>query len=153
MRIHRHLRHLPVLAVAACALALADPAVAGNKGKGKNKGGSQGLSTEVQTLHAVAGLISAVERTIIHDYLTRHGSDLPPVFAEAKPLPPGIAQKVARGGTLPPGIAKKAIPGGLLSSLPPRPGQTWLVVGTDVLIADIATHVIVDVLKDVIRSG
>ena len=37
---------------------------------------------------------------------------------------------------------------GLLTELPARPGQDWRVVGTDLLIVEVATNVIVDVLKD-----
>ena len=93
-----------------------------------------------------------------HGGTTHHGGGkskqkgLPPGIeknlARGKPLPPGIAKKVARGGALPPGIAKKTLPNGLLSRLPARPGQEWRVVGTDVLIVEIATGIIVDVLKD-----
>jgi hypothetical protein len=132
---------------------LAAPAMAGNKGKGKKNAGSQGIGESVQTLHAITGVISAVERAIISSYLDRNQAHLPPVLANAKPLPPGIAKKIARGGAMPPGIAKKSVPGALLSELPSRPGQKWLLVGTDLLVVEIATNVIVDVLKGAIRSG
>ncbi len=144
---------LLIVALSVCAVILAAPAEAGNKGKGKKNGGSQGIGDNIQTLHAVTGVISAVERAIIASYLDRNQAHLPPILATAKPLPPGIAKKIARGGAMPPGIAKKSIPGALLSQLPPRPGQKWLLVGTDLLIVEIATNVIVDVLKGAIRSG
>jgi hypothetical protein len=70
----------------------------------------------------------------------------------AKPLPPGIARKVARGGSLPPGIAKRYLPQGLagrLSPLDPRYGR--LVVGSDVLLVEIATGVILDILRGAAR--
>jgi hypothetical protein len=136
-----------------CALVTAGTtttALAGNKGKSK---GNQPTSVEkALSKHLVGGLISAVERAVIADYLDRNRDNLPTTFAGAKPLPPGIAKKIARGGTLPPGIAKKTLPGGLLAQLPVRPGQAWRLVGTDLLIVEVASNVIVDVLKGALRG-
>jgi hypothetical protein len=70
-----------------------------------------------------------------------------PGIAGAKPMPPGIAKKIARGGAMPPGIAKRHFPTDLISRLPPRPGQQWLVVGTDILLVDAATQLVVDILR------
>ena len=42
--------------------------------------------------------------------------------------------------------------GGLLDRLPERPGQEWRVVGVDLLIVEIATGVVVDVLKGVLKG-
>ena len=133
--------------IVACALVAAGPALAGKKNKAGNNGGrsNQPSTTEkILTKAVVGGLITVAERAIIGDYVHSHRGQ----FAGASALPPGIAKKVARGGALPPGIAKKTLPGGLLSRLPARPGQEWRVVGTDVLIVEIATGVIVDVLKN-----
>ncbi len=125
-------------------------ALAGNKGKSK---GNQPTSVEkTVTKHLVGGLISAVERAVIADYLDRNRENLPGTLAGAKPLPPGIAKKIARGGTLPPGIAKKTLPGGLLAQLPVRRGQEWRLVGTDLLIVEVASNVIVDVLTGALRG-
>ncbi|MDX1576541.1 MAG: anti-virulence regulator CigR family protein [Kiloniellales bacterium] len=133
-------------ALVAVALVAAGPALAGKKNKGNGNGKSNQPSTveKILTRAVVGGLITVAERAIIGDYVAGHRSQ----FAGATALPPGIARKVARGGALPPGIAKKTLPGGLLSQLPARPGQEWRVVGTDLLIVEIATGVIVDVLKD-----
>ena len=131
----------------ACALVAAGPALAGKKNKAAGNGGksNQPSTTEqILTKAVVGGLITVAERAIIGDYVASHRSQ----FAGAQALPPGIAKKVARGGALPPGIAKKTLPGGLLAQLPTRPGQQWRVVGTDVLIVEVATGVIVDVLKN-----
>ncbi len=89
---------------------LAGPAVAGNKGKGKKNAGSQGIGGDIQTLHAVTGVISAVERAIIDSYLDRNQAHLPPILASAQPLPPGIAKKIARGGAMPPGLPRSPFP-------------------------------------------
>lgn len=141
------MRILTCLLVSA-ALVAADPALAGNKNKANGKGNQPASAGEILTNAVVGGLITAAERAIIGDYLDHNRG----AFADVQALPPGIARKVARGGALPPGIAKKTLPGGLLAQLPPRPGQEWRVVGADVLIVEVATGVIVDVLKGAIRG-
>lgn len=69
----------------------------------------------------------------------------------SKGLPPGIAKNLQRGKPLPPGIAKQALPTGLIDLLPPAPkGYERVVLSGKVLLVDIATQVIQDVLEDVI---
>ncbi len=128
----------------ACALVAAGPALAGKKNKTNGKANQPSTVEKVLTKAVIGALITVAERAIIGDYVDSHRS----AFAGAEALPPGIAKKVARGGALPPGIAKKMPPGGLLARLPARPGQEWRVVGTDLLIIQIATGAIVDVLKN-----
>lgn len=65
-------------------------------------------------------------------------------------LPPGIAKNLARGKPLPPGIAKRALPGGLKTKLPAYPGHEVIIVDRDVILVDIATQVIVDILTRVL---
>lgn len=68
-----------------------------------------------------------------------------------KGLPPGIAKNLRRGKPLPPGIAKQALPSGLLERLPPAPGGfERVIVDGKVLLVEVATQVIHDVLADVI---
>ena len=68
-----------------------------------------------------------------------------------KGLPPGIAKNLQRGKPLPPGIAKQVLPSGLISQLPPPPkGFERIEVAGKVLLVEIATQVIHDVLEDVI---
>ena len=70
---------------------------------------------------------------------------------KAKGLPPGIAKNLARGKPLPSGIAKKYLPDGLRQMLPAPPhGYERLIVDGKVLLVEIATHVIHDILVDVI---
>ncbi len=133
----------------ACALVTAGTTTTAFAG---NKGNQPTLVEKTVTKHLVGGLISAVERAVIADYLDRNQGNLPGNLAGAKPLPPGIAKKMARGGTLPPGIAKKTLPVGLLDQLPVRPGQEWRLVGTDLLIVEVASNVIVDVLTGALRG-
>ncbi len=66
-------------------------------------------------------------------------------------LPPGIRRNLARGKPLPPGIAKRAAPPELVSSLRLPHGYELVEVGLDVLVVEVATAVIHDVLTDVIR--
>jgi len=64
-------------------------------------------------------------------------------------LPPGLAKK---GGALPPGIAKRHLPNNLLSQLPPPPrGYERVIVDKDVLLVNVATRVVHDVLTDILR--
>lgn len=66
----------------------------------------------------------------------------------ARPLPPGIMRQLARGRPLPPGIARQVAPPGLLALLPSYPGHGWYVVGTAVVLVDLATGVVRDLLLD-----
>ena len=69
----------------------------------------------------------------------------------AKSLPPGIEKNLQRGKPLPPGIAKQVLPSGLIAQLPPAPkGFERIEVAGKVLLVEIATQVIHDVLEDVI---
>ena len=68
-----------------------------------------------------------------------------------KTLPPGIAKNLGRGKPLPPGIAKQMLPAGLIERLPPAPeGYERIVVDGRVLLVEVATQIIHDVLVDVI---
>jgi len=68
-------------------------------------------------------------------------------------LPPGIARNLERGKALPPGIAKRYLPDDLRRSLPAPPdGYERIVVDGRVLLVEIATRVIHDVLTDVILN-
>ena len=133
------------LMLIAAILIAASPSDAGNNGK---KG--QGAAETLPTHQTIARLITAAERSIILSYLDRNRTSLPVSLANAQALPPGIARKVARGGSLPPGIAKRYLPNELAIQLPPRPGYQWIVVGRDVLLIAAATSLIVDILDDVL---
>lgn len=63
-------------------------------------------------------------------------------------LPPGLA----KNGKLPPGIAKRQLPAALVGQLPPPPkGYERIIVDNDVLLVNIATQVVHDVLTDVLH--
>jgi len=68
-------------------------------------------------------------------------------------LPPGIAKNLARGKSLPPGIAKQYLPDGLQRELPTPPtGYERIIVDGRILLVEIATQVIHDVLTDVLLN-
>ena len=113
------------------------------------------LFLSVPTL-AGEGRVSAVftdgEASIILAYYEdHHGSSRNGKGKKAKGLPPGIARNLQRGKALPPGIAKQALPIGLVQLLPPPPrGYERIVLSGKILLVEIATQVIHDVLEDVI---
>ena len=134
-------------------LAAAAPALAQGNSQGKGAGNPGKGSNASTTEGVVGGVLDAVlsddERKIIRSYFHEH----PDSAGKVKELPPGIRKKLARGGTLPPGIAMQVLPDGLHRRLPPRDGQHYEIIGTDVVLVRTATKVIVDVLKDVLRGG
>jgi hypothetical protein len=67
-----------------------------------------------------------------------------------KPLPPGIRKRLVRGKALPPGIAKRVVPEGLRSRIRLPSGYEIVEVGLDVLLVEVATDIIHDVLMDVV---
>lgn len=81
------------------------------------------------------------------------GGGLPPGLAKREKLPPGLEKQLVKNGTLPPGISKRALPPGLNSRLGPLPaGTERVIVGGDVALVEIATGVIIDILKDVLAN-
>ena len=89
---------------------------------------------------------------IILDYYATHDAAPPPAKGgkqKSKGLPPGIAKNLARGKPLPPGIAKQQLPQDLERMLPPVPtGYERIVVDGQVLLVDLATQVIADVITE-----
>ncbi len=66
-------------------------------------------------------------------------------------LPPGIAKNLARGRSLPPGIAKQYLPDQLRRTLPAPPaGYERIAVDGKILLVEIATSVIHDILIDLV---
>ena len=94
---------------------------------------------------------STDEISIIRAYYEDRGPAARGKKDRGRSLPPGIARNLARGKPLPPGIAKQALPADLLGRLPPvRDGYERMVVGGKVLLVEVATRVIHDVLADII---
>lgn len=79
---------------------------------------------------------------------------LPPGLAKRAELPPGLARQLKEKGRLPAGLAKRDLPDDLMAKLAKRPpSQEVTVVDGDVVLADAATGIILDVIKDVVRGG
>ena len=84
-----------------------------------------------------------------HDY-DKHKSKYKKNKKE-KGLPPGIAKNLERGKPLPPGIAKRYLPDDLEHQLPPAPhGYERRIVDDDVLLVEVDTGRIADILTDVL---
>jgi len=101
---------------------------------------------------SVGVVFSEGEISIIATWYRDHGTEShKPGNKKQKGLPPGIEKNLARGKPLPPGIAKKYLPDGLLHSLPPPPrGYERIIVDGKVLLVEIASRVIHDILVDIV---
>lgn len=87
------------------------------------------------------------EIRIIRAYYETHGD----FDRKHKRLPPGIAKNLARGKPLPPGIAKQSLPYNLRRELPPPPaGYERIVVAGKILLVEIATQMVRDVLTEAV---
>ena len=103
-----------------------------------------GLSVEVVFSHDESTTIRAYFHS--HEYQSGQGKK----NKGNKALPPGIAKNLERGKALPPGIAKRSLPTDLLAGLPRVPyGYERVIVDTRVLLVEVATQIIHDVLTDV----
>jgi Ni/Co efflux regulator RcnB len=68
-----------------------------------------------------------------------------------KALPPGIAKNLARGKPLPPGIAKKSPRAEFVRQLPAYPDYEWRRCGTDLVLVQVATQVVAEVLANIFQ--
>ncbi len=130
---------------------------------GKNKGGpvptksqgkaNKGKAGDVSTGDLLTTIISATERALIGDFVTKakkSKNGLPPGLA-GRPLPPGLRKHIERTGQLPPGLQKRVLPGELRNQLPRRAGQDFRVVGNDIVLIETATNLILDVMQGVLN--
>lgn len=96
-------------------------------------------------------IFSKDEVTIIQGYYRRQDALSKHRHKGKHGLPPGIAKNLARGKPLPPGIAKQHLPSGLQADLPPAPhGYERIIVDGKILLVEIATQVVRDVLTDIV---
>jgi len=80
----------------------------------------------------------------------RGRNGLPPGLAKRDRLPPGLERQVQRRGKLPPGLQTHPLPRGLERRLPPLPDNYVRVrVGTDIVLMNARTRVVVDMVKDI----
>lgn len=74
---------------------------------------------------------------------------LPPGLAKRDRLPPGLEKQLVRKGHLPPGLEKRSLPNDLIARLPaPSKGTHRYIAGTDVLLVDTATNIVLDIIRD-----
>ncbi len=73
------------------------------------------------------------------------------IFSNRSSLPPGIQQRLHRGGTLPPGIAKKVyLPANLYGVIGLPPGAEILVIGPNIATIDPTTDRILSLLENIL---
>ena len=131
-------RSLFVSLILGAALQAATPGAASAQGNGKQ------VSQPAVTASASITLTRDMQIEI-RNWYAQH-----PV-GNVEALPPGIRKRLARGKPLPPGIAKKVAPAGLRSGLRLPYGYQVFEVGLDVLLVEVATSIVHDILTDVIR--
>ena len=107
-------------------------------------GHAQGRDKVVSNSATISVTLSSDMKVRIREFYTARQP------SGVKPLPPGIRKRLARGKPLPPGIAKQVVPNGLSALLRLPPGYQAVEVGLDVLLVEVATNVIHDVLMDVV---
>ena len=94
---------------------------------------------------------SSDEAAIIRAWYSDRDGHRKPEKKNGRSLPPGIARNLSRGKPLPPGIAKQALPSGLIDRLPPaEKGYERVIVDGKVLLVEIATQVVHDILTDAV---
>ncbi len=117
----------------------------------------------------VERVFSAVERRVIREVLSAAGvkdaevekgnggkkakgsKGAPPGLAKRDRLPPGLQRQLERNGRLPPGLEKKQFPTELRVHLPtPLPGTERVIIGNDAVLIDIATNIVLDIIRDVV---
>lgn len=135
MPAHRFLFVSLVLGAAICA-STPDIALAQQKSR-KDKG---------PTLTASASITLTKDmQTEIRSWYSLHP------IGNVEALPPGIRKRLARGKPLPPGIAKQVAPAGLRSRVRLPDGYQIIEVGLDVLLVEVATSIVHDILMDAVR--
>ena len=106
-----------------------------------------GIAVELEVV------FTADEIRLIRAHYQSHGGDHSKGKGKRrhKGLPPGVAKNLARGKALPPGIAKQVLPYELRRALPPvREGYERVIVDGKVLLVEIATQIVRDVLTDIV---
>lgn len=124
---------------AAAALAVALLLFFADDAEAQRPGGQESPSVQVEFS------ISAGDQERIREFYSSHPR------SDAQGLPPGIRRNLERGKSLPPGIAKRVPPEGLRSMVTVPERLEIVEVGLDVLLVEVATGIIHDVLMDVIR--
>jgi len=90
------------------------------------------------------------DRRLIQEYYgNTKRKKLPPGLAKKEHLPPGLKNHIRKNGKLPPGLEGGALPYELERNLASLPGKYLRIrVGTDIVLMDGQTRLILDVIKD-----
>jgi hypothetical protein len=150
----RFLNHF-VAGLLACSL-LAVPALAQGNGHGNGKGkGHEKKDKGDDDRGGTKYQFRAQDREVVTTYYSKHRSGLPPGLAKRNgDLPPGLEKQLERNGTLPPGLEKKLqpCPVEITRQLPPLPPDYRRnVIGASIVVFNVRTNIVVDVLHDVVR--
>ena len=96
-------------------------------------------------------IFSDYDRHLIHEYYgNTKRKKIPPGLAKKKHLPPGLQKQIRKNGKLPPGLEGGNLPYELerkLTSLPEN--YLRIRVGTDIVLMDGRTRLILDVINEV----
>jgi hypothetical protein len=135
------------LPLAVLALLLATtPALAKEHKDHKHKGKPEASSS--LTMNSGSARFTTDDLNVVFTW-TRNNPDARPLYVG---LPPGIAKKLARGGKLPPGLAMRHLPYSLNAALGPAPaGYERITIGNDLLLVEISTQTIRDIIRGVLR--
>lgn len=129
-----------IASLAAFALAAALPMAVAPEAADAQGRGNRGAAESPTSVT----LSAEVRCTIEGFYSTR-------TVSSAEALPPGIRRRLERGKALPPGIAKKVAPPELRADVSIPDGFEIVEVGLDVLLVEVATNIVHDVLMDIVR--
>jgi hypothetical protein len=114
------------------------------------RGTSGSVAVQSKNAMVAVGFSDADQRFIRDYYAKSHRKPLPPGLAKRGALPPGLAKQVRKNGALPPGLQGRALPADLESRLARLPeGYVRVVIGSDVVLQNTRTRVVVDVIKDI----
>lgn len=139
----RALRALPAV-LAAIALAALVPADGEAQGRGNSRGVVRGNPVVVRTTTTTTVLSSDL-RSLIREFYGERSS------REIASLPPGIRKNLARGKPIPPGLARRLAPSDLGMRVRVPQGYRLVEMGPDLLLVEVATNLIHDILVDVVR--
>ncbi len=132
--------------ILATALLIAVSPALAQPGKQKHgQGGGGGGGPDVDVSVNVGIVFSDHERRAIYEhYGVSYGGT-------AKGLPPGQQKRLAKGKPMPPGIAKKHLPTSLDQRLGvPGSGTARVIIGNDVVLIQVSTGLVLDVIAGVI---
>jgi len=144
----RHIVLTAIVLVAGCASnghGSVDPAPPHTRTSGHTASNHGAVGVEVVFSDEEIRTIRAYYESHVVDSGIRRGNGK----SKSRGLPPGIAKNLARGKPLPPGIAQQELPADLRRQLPlPPRGYERIVVAGKILLVEIATQIVRDVLKD-----